>query len=179
MIALAFELGTEGQQHQIEVAASPSGAAMVVVDGASFEVERDATDAMRFFVGGKAHTVEVRESNGNGVMAVVDGAEQKIDMRASSVGAVAEAVIPAFRAGTFEIVVGNTRYQAELKNVTQSGATIAIDGASFQVERAGERSVVVNGKPHVVEVKEQSEGSAGMLVDGSAHTVHIIGSEPS
>lgn len=175
-VASAFEIGIEGQRHRIEVAASPSGATTVVVDGVSFDVQRDAADARRFFVGGKAHTVEVRESNGNGIVAVVDGVEQKIDLRASSAGAVAAAV-PGFSAGTFGILVGNAQHQVELKDVTQRTATIVVDGASFQVERADRRTVVVNGKPHVVEVKERSGGSAGILVDGSAQTVRIIGSE--
>ena len=176
-VASVFEISTEGQKHRIEVTASPSGSTMVVVDGAGFEVRRDATDARKFFVGGKAHTVEVRQSNGNGVVAVVDGVEQKIDLPDSSAGAEAAAAIPVFKAGTFEMLVSNARHQVELKNVTQSSATVLIDGASFQVERANGRTVVVNGTPHVVEVKERSGGSAGILVDGSAQTVRMIGSE--
>ena len=174
--ASAFKMEIEGIQHQIEVSAGPSGTTTVVVDGASFEIQRDTSDAKRFFVGGKPHTVEVKKTIGGGIAVVVDGVEQKVDLHDLFTAAVTAAVVPAFSAGTFRMLVGSEQHQVEFKDVTDRGATVVVDGASFLVERENARTVLVNGKPHTVEVRERNAASAGVLVDGSPQTVQMIGS---
>lgn len=170
-----FRMGIDGRQHHVEVRAGPAGATVVVVDGASFLIQPDAGDAKRVFVDGKPHAVEVKESYDGGVTVVVDGVAQKIDLRDSSATPVAVTVAPAFSAGAFKMLIGSAQYQVELKDVTEKGATVVVDGTSFQVERENARTVLVNGKPHAVEVRERSTDSAGVLVDGSQQMVQMIG----
>ena len=103
----AFTLTSGGTPHKIAVAGN-DGAATVSLDGTSYRVERDKTDAARFLVNGQAHTVEVKEVAGSTATVVIDGRTERVEIahEAASLSASAAAVAstpaptaPAARAG--------------------------------------------------------------------------------
>ncbi len=75
----AFHLTSGGTLHAVEVAGS-DGAATVSLDGTSYRVERDKTDAARFLVNGQAHTVEVKEVAGSTATVVIDGRTERVEI---------------------------------------------------------------------------------------------------
>ena len=92
----AFNLTSGGTLHTVEVAGS-DGAATVSLDGTSYRVERDKTDASRILVNGQAHTVEVKEVAGSTATVVIDGRTERVEIarEAAKPSASAAAVAPA------------------------------------------------------------------------------------
>ncbi len=87
---------------------------------------------------------------------------------------VAAAAVPASE--NLKIGIAGKQHQVELKAVSETAWTVAIGGASFQVERdrAESRRVVVNGMAHTVEVKETVGNTATLVVDGVSHKVEVV-----
>ncbi len=77
---VAFKLGADGKQHQVELKAVSDVASTVLIDGSSFQVERDRSDAKRVVVNGTPHTVEVKEIAGGTATVVIDGVAQKVEI---------------------------------------------------------------------------------------------------
>ncbi len=90
---------------------------------------------------------------------------------------VASASAPAVMTLTF----GGQQYRAELRDVTPSGAIVAMDGATFRVERdkADVKTVMVNGKAHTLEVREVGDTAASVVIDGVAQMVQITREKPA
>jgi glutaconyl-CoA decarboxylase len=74
-----FTLTSGGTLHKVEVAGS-DGAATVSLDGTSYRVERDKTDAARILVNGQAHTVEVKDTAGSTATVVIDGRTERVEI---------------------------------------------------------------------------------------------------
>ena len=94
----AFTLTSGGTLHKVEVAGS-DGAATVSLDGTSYRVERDKSDAARILVNGQAHTVEVKDTAGSTATVVIDGRIERVEIarEAAKPTASAAAVAPDAR----------------------------------------------------------------------------------
>src|SRR5512139_130179 len=74
---------------------------------------------------------------------------------------------PASAAG-LTLTVAGASHSADVVAATGGGATVRLDGSSYQVQcdPGDGKKVLVNGKPHVVEVKEMAGTTVTVLVDG-------------
>ncbi|MHB0871765.1 MAG: biotin/lipoyl-containing protein, partial [Chloroflexota bacterium] len=77
---VAFKLGADGKQYQVELKAVSDVVSTVLINGSSFQVERDRSDAKRVVVNGTPHTVEVKEIAGGTATVVIDGVAQKVEI---------------------------------------------------------------------------------------------------
>ncbi len=78
-------------------------------------------------------------------------------------------------AASLTLTVSGASHAAEIAAGAGGGATVRLDGSSYQVQRdpADGKRVLVNGTPHLVEIKEMSGTTATVLVDGVSQKIEI------
>ncbi len=78
-------------------------------------------------------------------------------------------------AASLTLTVSGAPHAAEIAAGAGGGATVRLDGSSYQVQRdpADGKRVLVNGTPHLVEIKEMSGTTATVLVDGVSQKIEI------
>jgi glutaconyl-CoA decarboxylase len=159
----AFTLGALGQTHAVELAPADGGTVSALLDGARYDVRRDAGNPTRFAVNGQAHTVEVKEIAGTSATVVIDGATHTLEIGRP----------PAPRA--FSLTSGGAAYRLELTG-DGGAASVTLDGTLYRVERdkMDPSCLLVNGQAHAVEVKEIAGTSATVVIDGRTETVQIV-----
>ncbi len=126
--AAAFTLGAAGKTHAVELAPAGVGALTVLLDGARYDVRRDAGDRTKLVVNGQAHTVNVKEIAGTAVTVMIDGVTHKLEMgqqtktapRALSLTSRWEAAQGGDRRGRWRRL-GGTRRDALSSRTRQSG----------------------------------------------------------
>src|SRR5512136_1918075 len=96
----------------------------------------------------------------------------------ASTGAAAPAPVGA---SSLMLTVAGASHAAEVAVGATGGATVRLDGSSYQVQRdpSDGKKVLVNGKPHVVEVKEMVGTSATVLVDGVPQKIEVARRAPA
>ncbi len=92
---VTLKLGAAGKQYQVELKPGPGTASTVVINGSTFQVEQDKSDAKRVVVNGTPHTLEVKEINGNTASVVIDGVAQRVEITREAAPTPAPVAAPA------------------------------------------------------------------------------------
>ena len=75
----ALSIAHDGKPHKVEVR-SGDGASTVLVDGSTYQVERDKTEPTRILVNGQPHTVEVKDMAGTSATVLIDGRTERLEI---------------------------------------------------------------------------------------------------
>jgi biotin carboxyl carrier protein len=89
----ALSIAHDGKPHKVEVR-SGDGASTVLVDGSTYQVERDKTEPTRILVNGQPHTVEVKDMAGTSAAVLIDGRTERLEI-AREAAAAPTASMPA------------------------------------------------------------------------------------
>ena len=163
---LVMNLSFGGQQYRAELRDVTSGGATVVMDGASFRVERDKADVKSVVVNGKAHTLEVREVGDATASVVIDGVAQTVQITREKT---APAAVPtATRVVKRKRVVSGAmeRITAPLPGKILSVAVQAGDSV-----KAGDELCVIEAMKMGNSIKAQRDGTVKEVAVSAGQTV--------
>ncbi len=163
---LVMNLSFGGQQYRAELRDVTSGGATVVMDGASFRVERDKADVKSVVVNGKAHTLEVREVGDTTASVVIDGVAQTVQITREKT---APAAVPtATRVVKRKRVVSGAmeRITAPLPGKILSVAVQAGDSV-----KAGDELCVIEAMKMGNSIKAQRDGTVKEVAVSAGQTV--------